>query len=364
MDSVHNISVFVKDIILQFNPKNITLPRFIDECEVILSVFLAIFLAHQLQATNIGWAAFTGYMVMRSHVLDTLIRGSLRFAGTILGALAACISAYFFGDNLLLITFAIAAVSGIAIYFAITSKYSYAWLFFGITYIMVGVDALGNPFNQVQSFVITRLIEVFAGITASMIISVSSNLIKPKLKLKPVKVGLSSITKFDRYEKYTIIHSLRAMFALSTFPLLEHFFDLQYLGQTAITCFVVLTVPLSSINNTKIVSKRNFHRFLGCLSGGVLALICLPFYQINLLITGLILALGVFIGRHIENSGQQFAYIGTQFVLVYLVVMVPDSLADTSVEPGMARLLGVILGIVLVEMSKLIIWPLKNYWKL
>lgn len=364
MESLHNISLFFKEITEQFRLKNITLARCIDEFEVILSVFLAICLAHQLGATNVGWAAFTGYMVMRSHVLDTLIRGSLRFLGTLIGAGLAYCTAYFLGHDLFLIALGIALIGGIALYLAIISKYSYAWLFLGITYIMVGVDALGHPIEQVQQFVMTRFIEVLAGIFASMIVSLTSNLLKPKLKLTPIKVGLVDITKFPKYEKYVITHALRAMIALSTLPFLAHFFDLSYLGQTAITCFVVLTVPLSSINNTKIVSKRNFHRFIGCLSGGLLALICLPFYQINLLITAMILALGIWLGRHVENSGKAFSYIGTQFVLVYLVVMVPDSLLYTSADPGFARLLGGMIGIVLVEFSKLVILPLRIYWKL
>ncbi|WP_392561997.1 FUSC family protein [Orbus sturtevantii] len=364
MDRLHNAAVFITDIISQFRLRNITLIRFIDELEVICSVFLAIIFAHLFNAQNIGWAAFTGYMIMRSHVLDTLIRGALRFLGTITGALLAYYVTYLLGHNLLFIALGIALVGGITLYFAVTSKYSYAWLFLGITYIMIGVDALGNPFNQVQAFAISRVIEVFAGILASMVISITSNVIKPRLTIKPCKEGLAEIVRFPCYAKYTAIHSLRAMLALATLPFLEHFFDLRYLGQTAITVFVVLTVPLSTINNPKIVSKRNFHRFLGCTLGGLLALICLPFYQINLAIAAIILCLGIFIGRHVENSCQSFSYIGTQFVLVYLVVMVPDSLAYSSVEPGISRLCGVIIGIILVELSKLAVMPLKRYWKL
>ncbi|WP_392563799.1 FUSC family protein [Orbus wheelerorum] len=364
MDRLHNASIFICDIFDQFRKKNITLIRFIDELEVISSVFLAIIFAHLLNAQNIGWAAFTGYMIMRSHVIDTLIRGSLRFLGTIIGALLAYYVSYLFGHNLIFIALGIACVGGITLYFAVTSKYSYAWFFFGITYIMIGVDALGNPFSQVQAFAITRVIEVLAGISASMAVSITSNLIKPKLRIKPCKIGLAEVVKFPCYAKYTAIHSLRVMFALATLPFLEHFFDLRYLGQTAITIFVVLTVPLSTISNAKIVSKRNFHRFLGCTSGGLLAIVCLPFYQINLAITALILGLGIFIGRHIENSCQSFSYIGTQFVLVYLVVMVPDSLVYTSADPGISRLCGVIIGIILVELSKLVVLPIKNYWKL
>ncbi|RKS87255.1 fusaric acid resistance family protein [Orbus hercynius] len=364
MESLHNVSVFTHDIVAQFRRQNITLSRFIDELEVVCSVFLAIIIAHFINAQNIGWAAFTGYMIMRSHVLDTLIRGGLRFLGTIIGACLAYSSAYAYGDDLLLIASAIALIGGIALYFAITSKYNYAWLFLGITYIMVGVDALGNPFNQVHDFVISRVIEVSAGICASVFVSIISNFIKPRFITKPCKIGLTDVVKFPNYAKYTVIHSLRAMIALASLPFLAYFFDLRYLGQTAITCFVVLTVPLTSINNAKIVSKRNFHRFLGCLSGAMLALVCLPFYQVNLMISTIILALGIMIGRHIENSGKAFAYMGTQFVLVYLVVMVPDSLTEMSAEPGIYRLCGVIIGIMLVELSKLIIWPLQSYWKL
>lgn len=364
MDRLHSASVFITDIFNQFRPKNVTLVRFIDELEVICSVLLAITFAHLLNAQNVGWAAFSGYMIMRSHVIDTLIRGALRLLGTITGASLAYFITYLFGHNVLFIAMGIATVGGIALFFAVTNKYSYAWLFFGITFIMIGVDALGNPFSQVQTFAISRVIEVMAGIAASMVVSIISNVIKPKFTIKPCKIGLSAIIKIPNYAKYTVIHSLRAMIALATLPFLEHIFDLRYLAQTAITIFVVLTVPLSTINNPKVVSKRNFHRFLGCTLGGLLALACLPFYQIDLVITAILLAFGIFIGRHIENSSQSFSYIGTQFVLVYLVVMVPDSLAYTSVDPGISRLCGVIIGIVLVELSKLVTLPLKRYWQL
>ncbi|MFL5284243.1 MAG: FUSC family protein [Rhodopila sp.] len=37
-------------------------------------------------ARNISWAAFSGYMVMRGHVADSVLRGALRLLGTVLGA--------------------------------------------------------------------------------------------------------------------------------------------------------------------------------------------------------------------------------------------------------------------------------------
>ena len=64
-------------------------PRMVDEIECVLSVALAIVLGHLIGATNISWAAFSGYMVMRGHVSESLRRGLLRILGTTLGAALA-----------------------------------------------------------------------------------------------------------------------------------------------------------------------------------------------------------------------------------------------------------------------------------
>src|ERR1700678_2965764 len=69
--------------LIVLSPKN---ARFVDELECVLSVLLAIALAHLLKAQNVSWAAFSGYMVMRGHVADSILRGSLRMLGTAVGA--------------------------------------------------------------------------------------------------------------------------------------------------------------------------------------------------------------------------------------------------------------------------------------
>src|SRR5690242_21914959 len=64
-------------------------PRMVDELECVLSVLLAIVFGHLAGATNISWAAFSGYMVMRGHVSESFRRGVLRILGTIAGAALA-----------------------------------------------------------------------------------------------------------------------------------------------------------------------------------------------------------------------------------------------------------------------------------
>src|SRR5262249_44380994 len=64
-------------------------PRMVDEIECVFSLVLAIVLGHLVGAQNISWAAFSGFMVMRGHVSESLRRGLLRIAGTIGGAAIA-----------------------------------------------------------------------------------------------------------------------------------------------------------------------------------------------------------------------------------------------------------------------------------
>lgn len=75
----------------------------------------------------------------------------------------------------------------------------------------------------------------------------------------------------------------------------------------------------------------------------------------NLPATLLFMALGIMVGRHIENSRQPFAYIGTQYSLAFLVVFVPDDYAQVSSTPGWERLGGIVLGLfILVAMRFLL----------
>ena len=60
-------------ILQQFRWESHTPKRTLDEIEILCSVFLAILFAHYFGAENIGWAAFSGYMVLRSHIVDTCI---------------------------------------------------------------------------------------------------------------------------------------------------------------------------------------------------------------------------------------------------------------------------------------------------
>src|ERR1700756_3353425 len=91
-------------------------PRMVDELECVASVLLAIAFGHLAGAQNISWAAFSGYMVMRGHVAESLLRGTLRIVGTALGAGLALALPPFVGASAAGAAAALAAVGGISLY--------------------------------------------------------------------------------------------------------------------------------------------------------------------------------------------------------------------------------------------------------
>ncbi len=61
------------------------MPRMADEWACVASVMLAIVLAHAIGADMVSWAAFTAFVLLKSDVSETLLRGVLRIVGPIQG---------------------------------------------------------------------------------------------------------------------------------------------------------------------------------------------------------------------------------------------------------------------------------------
>ena len=360
MQTFNSIKSLSHAILQQFRWEQHTLKRNLDEIEVLISVFLSIVVAHYLGVANIGWAAFSGYMVLRSHIADTCIRGSLRILGTLLGAVLACWVEWSIAKSIWLNSLVLAGVASFSLYFAMTSRYGYAWLFFGLTFAMVMIDGLMYPFVDIRQFAETRSIEVIAGTLCCMLVSlIFTYIVRPRFSLSTNKTGLADVSKFQGYRKLTLLHTAQAALAMASVPFLITVFSVDVLTQTAITILAVLMIPLPGLNNKKLVSTRNLYRLFGCFLGAILAFILLPLSGLNYFCAAIAIAFGILIGRHIENSGAAFAYVGTQLSLVYIVVMVPDQLDLLSMENGWIRLGGILLGVALIELTRVVFIPLQ-----
>ena len=328
-------------------------PRMIDEIECACSVLLAIVISHQIGAENVGWAAFSGYMVMRSHVSESFTRGILRIIGTLIGAGGALLLAPYLLPSALLLSFALMVWGGVTLYFAIVGKRAYAWLFTGLTFLMVLIEAMEHAGEPIQRFATTRVLEVLAGTIACVIVSAISTwtirrkLPNPDQTLRAKPIGQPA----QQWHATVARHALTGAIALGLIPAVWLVFGIPELSQSSITIFAVMLVPAAALADGVLspVSSRVMQRLIGCLAGGFLGGAILLLSQHSPIVMTIGLVLGIVIGRHIENGPPSMSYAGLQFVLAFVVVLVPDNYANAALQPGYERLLGILFGMVLLE---------------
>lgn len=316
--------------------------RMADELECVASVLLAIVLAHLIGAKMIAWAAFSAFVLLKGSMSETLLRGVLRMIGTLLGATLAIWFVRLSPGDLWATMLVTALVGGIGLYGTLTAHRSYAWLLFGLTFVMILLDKLQQPGIDVQALAITRVLEVGAGTVACVAVSLVSTLTArrwwPVLPNPPTpSVG---------WHPDAARHAAQAGFALSLLPLLNHFVAIPELAQAGVTVMAVMIVPVAGLGSSGLapVSRRLSHRALGCLAGGVLASLVLLVAggSVPVLVAGT--CLGIIAGRHIENGGPARAYLGLQFTLAVMIVLIPDSYANVAIEPGLKRFISVFIG--------------------
>jgi uncharacterized membrane protein YccC len=320
--------------------------RMADEAACVASVLLAVVLARAIGAQMIGWAAFTAFVLMKGDVTETILRGALRLVGTALGA----------GLALLLVPLAVrstpvamveaAVVGAIGLYGMLTARRAYAWLLFGLTFEMVLLDKLAHPNLDALWFARTRMLEVAAGTVACVAVSVAARL----LARRDLRAANPPSQRLG-WQPNAARHAAQTGLTLALLPLIAQVHPIEALAQVGVTVMAVMIVPVAGLGSSGLVpvSRRLFQRALGCLAGGALALAVLLAAQGNTagLIAGT--ALGIMIGRHIENGSPAIGYLGFQFTLTILVTLVPDDYAQAQIHPAIDRLLSVLLGMALLE---------------
>lgn len=331
--------------------------RMVDEVECAASVLLAIAFAHLLHASNVSWAAFSGYMVMRGHAADTLHRGAMRVAGTVAGGLLALIAVPWISSNVWPQAGVLALVGAAGLYGALTAKHSYAWLFFGLTFAMICCDKIERPDDSLSDFVRWRLLETGAGTLACVLVSLISTTTArrywPSARVAP---GATLGWRADAFR-----HGVQGGVALAALALLAARYPIPDLSQGAVSIMAVMLVPITAVSVTASgpVRLKTFERFVGCGAGAALGagILLGSGGHAAILILGAVA--GVMLGRHIENGDNSHRYAGTQFTLAILIMLVPDHYDSITLEPGLDRLLSIVVGMAVLE-PVLLIWHLLS----
>src|ERR1700722_2670460 len=145
-------------------------PRAREPLKAVLSVLLAVAVAAVLRLDDLSWAAFGGYLVMRADIAELLPLGLMQITGTVGGTLVGLLLAPTVADTPVLLMLGLFVVSWIGSFQALTSRYSYAWLFFGLTAGIVTTEALAAPGNGVH-FAGTIVAEIVVGTGSCLVVA-------------------------------------------------------------------------------------------------------------------------------------------------------------------------------------------------
>lgn len=345
-------------------------PRAREPLKAVLSVLLAVTVAAVLRLDDLSWAAFSGYMVMRADLAESIPRGLMRTAGTVGGALVGLLLAPTVADTPVLLMLGLFAVSWIGTFQALTSRYSYAWLFFGLTAGLVMTEALAAPGNVVH-FAGTRVAEIVAGTGSCLIVAslfasagapAGTGAPRNPAPTSPFTGLRDAVQEAWRRENGPLrAHSTRTALAVGLLPVVWRWFSIEDFSQTAVTSYVVMIVPAAAVLERRhsTIYERMVHRTLGCLLGSGTAIVCLGILS-NFMLPGILaLCAGIWIGYHIQIGTEGISYLGTQFVLGFLITFIQGPGPVTSILPGLERLLGILIGSAML-CTLILVWPLPE----
>lgn len=327
--------------------------RFVDEIECLVAVLLAIGVAHLMGVRNVGWAAFSAYIVIRGSFGESLRRGSLRVLGTGVGVSLAWLLAPELLRSTFLLSAALALFGGLTLYLALVGRCGYGWMLAGLSFSMVLVDGMAHPDAALGTLVQSRFIEVFIGTAASILVSAASAVTVRRSLPAP---SSCAVPVDGIWRGAAAVHALQGALALSLIPWVWTAFHFKALSQSSITIMAVMMVPVTELSAREHpASTRLRHRVFGCVFGGILATGILLLSHASPVVMTLAVCLGILVGRHIENGNLGICYIGTQFALAFLVVLVPDCYSTFDVAPGLQRLFGILVGMALLEPMRFIL---------
>jgi uncharacterized membrane protein YccC len=345
-------------------------PRAREPLKAVLSVLLAVTVATALRLDDLSWAAFSGYMVMRADIAESIPRGLMRVAGTVGGGLVGLLLAPTVADSPVLLMLCLFVVSWIGTFKGLTSRYSYAWLFFGLTAGMVMTESLAAPGNVVH-FAGTRVAEIVVGTGSCLLVAglfaaagaaAGTGAPRNPASISPF-TGLRDAFQAAWLREHgpLLVHSTRAALAVGLLPVVWRWFSIEDFSQTAVTSYLVMMVPMEAVLERRhsTIYQRMAHRTLGCLLGGGTAIACLSILSNVMLLGILALCVGIWIGYHIQIGNEGIGYLGTQFVLGFLITFIQGPGPVASILPGLERLLGILIGSAMLCVL-ILVWPLPE----
>jgi uncharacterized membrane protein YccC len=320
-----------------------------------LSVAISVTAALALRLDNPWWAGISGFVSVQATRPGSITRGILRVTGTTVGASVGLATAPWLVYDHLACCIALCLFTTAGILGFMLSRYGYAWLFAGITAVMVLIMSLDDP-AVALTVAFYRTAEVVVGTVAALVVAslLASN---ESLTAPPMPSGW---TDFLGGRWPVVLHALRSGIAVALLPPIWNWLQLPSLSQVAVTVTAVVAIPslaADPLSGGRLVATRGLHRLLGCFFGGLAGLAMLALSLGEFLPWLAALTAGVWIGTHVQASERGVGYAGIQGTVAFIMTLVQRAAPPQSIMPGTDRFAGIMCGITVLLVISLLLWP-------
>jgi uncharacterized membrane protein YccC len=323
-----------------------------------LSVALSVAAALALRLDDPWWAAISGFISVQVSRPGSIKRGVLRITGTAVGAALGFFVAPWLAYDHVACAMVLVIVVALAVLGVMLSPHGYAWLFAGITAVMVLLMSLDDP-TAALNVAFYRTAEVALGTISALFVA----LLLGSDDAGAVEREPPGWTDLLGANWPAVLHALRSGIAVALLPFLWSWLQLPDLSQMAITVTAVVAIPSLSddpLSHGDKIATRGLQRMLGCLFGGLTGLAVLALSITEFLPWLLVLTAGVWVGTHVQASERGVGYAGIQGTVVFIMTLIQGDGPPTSILPGIDRFAAIMCGLAILAVISLVLAPVDR----
>lgn len=122
---------------------------------------------------------------------------------------------------------------------------------------------------------------------------------------------------------------------------------------------IISSIFIALTQNIEEMKRISYHRALGCLLGGGLALLISACFVVNLTLFILTLFFLVWVFSYINFKSKRYAYVGFQANVALIITFVQEKGAEAFLEPAVERLWGIAVGIASTFVVGNLLWRIE-----
>jgi uncharacterized membrane protein YccC len=306
------------------------------------SCWLAAMLVFWLHCDNPWWAVISAWVVSSSDPHGSFLKMLMRVAGTFAGYLVGSICMLLTAGNSFGQLAAMFLIGAIGMYMRYRSNFSYAWIIASATALILLSLEITDPGSAYETGRY-RLYEILSGVIAA---SLCQRLLYPLLGLAAARFAAGSkatVSSFalsdeDQVKTIAIVGGLVPVIILLIWAQL----NLPSLVQIIITAYVTLDRDAATTR------FRVTQRILGCLLGGSIGLLVVVLAVSSLFVWSVILFGGIFILSRLHLGKGDWAYVGTQGGVAFILALVTGNNPPDTIVPVIGRIAGMISGVLVI----------------